>query len=125
MSLTINPFNFHQFGFLCVIRLTVNGEETLYSALDLTGGKNIDEYNTLFSGSGEINCGHGLDINGEDLENAYGLFRFDLTPAWSGHPNYSVPCRTGNVNLYLKFHTPNPSSYQFNTVRTGPESVRN
>ena len=63
------------------IRLTVSGEETRYSALDLTGGKKIDGYNTLLSGSGEMNCGHYLDIDRENWENGYGLFRFDLTPA--------------------------------------------
>ena len=99
-----NPFNFQLFG-LQDIRLTVNGEETPYSALDLTGGKKIDGYNTLFSGSGEMNCGHGLDIDREDWENGYGLFRFDLTPAGSGHPSHLIPHRTGNVNLYLKFGT--------------------
>ena len=55
------------------IRLTVNGEEMPYSALDLTGGKNIDGYNTLFSGSGDMNCGHGLDIDRVDWENGYGF----------------------------------------------------
>lgn len=35
----------------------------------------------------------------------YGLFPFDLTPSGSGHRNYLVPRRTGNVNLYLKFHS--------------------
>ena len=53
----------------------------LYSALDLTGSKKIDGYNTLFSGNGEMNCGHGLDIDREDWEQGYGLFRFELTPA--------------------------------------------
>ena len=76
-----------------------------YSVLDLTGGKKIDGYNTLFSGSGEMNCGHGLDIDREDWEQGYGLFRFDLTPAGSGHPDHLIPHRSGNVNLYLKFGT--------------------
>ena len=76
-----------------------------YSALDLTGGKKIDGYNTLFSGSGEMNCEHGLDIDREDWEQGYGLFRFDLTPAGSGHPDHLIPHRTGNVNLCLKFGT--------------------
>ena len=53
---TRNPFNFQLFD-LQGVRLTVNGEEMPYSALDLTGGKKIDGYNTLFSGSGEMNCG--------------------------------------------------------------------
>ena len=70
--------------------------------LDMTGGKEIDGYNTLFSGSGDMNCGHGLDI---DCENGYGLFRFDLTPAGSGHPDHPIPHQMGNVNLYLKFGT--------------------
>ena len=56
-----NPFNFELFD-----RLTVNGEEMLYTALDRTGGKKIDGYNTLFSGSGDMNCGHGLDIDRVD-----------------------------------------------------------
>ena len=42
-----NPFNFQLFD-LQDLRLTVNGEEMPYSALDLTGGKTIDGYNTLF-----------------------------------------------------------------------------
>lgn len=58
-----------------------------------------------------MNYGHGLDIDREYLENAYGLFRFDLTPAASGHPNYLVPRRTDNVYLYLKFDTPKPIVY--------------
>ncbi|XP_068735631.1 uncharacterized protein F54H12.2-like [Montipora capricornis] len=87
------------------VRLTVNGEEMPYSALELTGGKKIDGYNTLFSGSGDMNCGHGLDIDRLDWENGYGLFRFDLTPAGSGHPDHLIPHRSGNVNLYLKFGT--------------------
>jgi len=58
-----------------------------------------------------MNYGHGLDIDREYLENTYGLFRFDLTPAGSGHPNYSVPRRTDNVYLYLKFDTPKPIVY--------------
>ena len=76
-----------------------------HSALDLTGGKKNDGCNTLFSGSGEMNCGHGLDIDREDWEQGYGLFRFDLTPAGSGHPDHLIPHRSGNVNLYLKFGT--------------------
>ena len=103
-NLARNPFNFELFD-LQDIRLTVNGEEMPYSALDLTGGKKIDGYNTLFSGSGDMNCGHRLDIDRVDWENGYGLFRFDLTPAGSGHPDHLIPHRTGNVNLYLKFGT--------------------
>ena len=53
----------------------------------------------------EVKIGHGLDIEREDWENGCGLFRFDLTPAGSGHSNYLVSRRTGNVNLYLKFYT--------------------
>ena len=102
-----NPFNFQLFD-LQDVRLTVNGEEMPHSALDLTGGKKIDGYNTLFSGSGDMNCGHGLDIDREDWENGYGLFRFDLTPAGNGHPNHLIPHRAGNVNLYLKFGTQTP-----------------
>ena len=103
-NLARNPFNFQLFD-VQVVRLTVNGEEMPYSALDLTGGKKIDGYNTLFSGSGEMNCGHGLDIDREDWEQGYGLFRFDLTPAGSGHPDHLIPHCSGNVNLYLKFGT--------------------
>ena len=76
-----NPFNFPLFDFQRV-RLSMNGEEMPYSALDLTDGKKIDGYNTLFSGSGEMNCRHGLDIDGEDWEQGHGLFRFDLKPHW-------------------------------------------
>ena len=47
------------------VRLTVNGEEIPYSVIDLAGGKRIDGYNTLFSGSSEMNCGHGIDIDRE------------------------------------------------------------
>ena len=47
-NLARNPFNFELFD-LQDIRLTVNGEEMPYSALDLTDGKKIDGYNTLFS----------------------------------------------------------------------------
>ena len=43
-----NPFNFQLFD-LQGVRLTVSGEEMPYSTLDLTGGKKIDGYNTLFS----------------------------------------------------------------------------
>ena len=60
--LTHNPLNFQLFD-LQGVCLTVNGEEMPYSALELTGGKKIDGYNTLFSGSGDMNCGHGLDID--------------------------------------------------------------
>ena len=102
--LTRNPFNFQLFD-LQGVRLIVNGEEMPYSALKLTGGKKIDGYNTLFSGSGDMNCGHGLDIDRLDWENGYGLLRFDLTPAGSGHPDHLIPHRSGNVNLYLKFGT--------------------
>ena len=42
-----NPFNFQLFD-LQDVRLAVNGEEMSYSALDLTGGKKIDRYNTLW-----------------------------------------------------------------------------
>ena len=64
-NLASNPFNFELLD-LQDIWLTVNGEETPYSALDLTGGKKIDGYNTLFSGSGDMNCGHGLYIDRVD-----------------------------------------------------------
>ena len=86
-NLARNPFNFQLFD-VQGVRLTVNGEEMPYSALDLTGGKKIDGCNTLFSGSIEMNCGHGLDIDREDWEQGYGLFRFDLMPARRGQ---SVP----------------------------------
>ena len=102
--LTRNPFNFQLFD-LQGIRLTVNGEEMPYSALDLTGGKKIDGCNTLFSGSGEMNRGHGLDIDREDWQQGYGLFGFDLMPAGSDRPDHLIPHRSGNVNFYLKFGT--------------------
>ncbi|XP_015767369.1 PREDICTED: uncharacterized protein F54H12.2-like [Acropora digitifera] len=98
-NLARNPFNFQLLD-LQGVRLTVNGEEMPHSALDLTGGKKIYGYNTLFSGSG-----HGLDIDREDWEQGYGLFCFDLTPAGSGHPDHLIPHCSGNVNLYLKFGT--------------------
>ena len=55
-----------------------------------------------------MNCGHGIDIDREDWEGGYGLFRLDTTPAGSGHPDHLIPHRSGNVNLYLKFGTPKP-----------------
>ena len=107
-SLARNPFNFQLFD-VNAVRLTVNGEEIRYSVIDLTGGKRIDGYNTLFSGSGDMNCGHGIDIDREDWEGGYGLFHLDTTPAGSGHPDHLIPHRSGNVNLYLKFGTPTPA----------------
>ena len=65
-----DPFKFELIG-LQDICLTVNREETPYSALDLTGGKKVDGYNTFFWGRGEMNCGHGIDIDGEDCESGY------------------------------------------------------
>ena len=59
-----NPFNFQQFD-LNAVRLTVDGEEIPFSGIELIGGKKIDGYNTLFSGSGDMNCGHGIDIDRE------------------------------------------------------------
>ena len=56
-----NPFNFQLFD-VNAVRLMVNGEEIPYSVIDLTGGKRIDGFNTLFSGSGDMNCGHGIDM---------------------------------------------------------------
>ena len=76
-----------------------------YSARDLKGGKKIDGYNTLFSGSGDMNCGHSLGIDRVDWENDYSLFRLDLTPAGSGHPKHLIAHRMGNMNLSLKFGT--------------------
>ena len=64
-NLARNPFNFQLFD-VQGVRLTANGEEMPCSALDLTGGKTIDGYDTLFSGSGEMNCGHRLVIDRED-----------------------------------------------------------
>ena len=72
-----NPFNFQLFD-VNAVRLTVNGEEIPYSVIYLTGGKRIDGFNTLFSGSGDMNCGHGIDIHREDWEGRYGLFRLDM-----------------------------------------------
>ena len=100
-----NPFNFQLFD-LNALRVISNGEELPYSCLDLTGGKMIDGYNTLFLGSGDMNCGHGIDIVREDWEKGYALFRLDTTPAASGHPNHSIPHRSGNINLYLQFANP-------------------
>ena len=76
-----------------------------YSGIDLTGGKKIDGYNTLFSGSGDMNCAHGIDIDREEWEQGYGLFRLDTTPAGNGHPDHLIPNRSGNVSFYLKFGT--------------------
>ena len=106
-SLARNPFNFQLFD-VNALRLTVNGGEIPYSVIDLTGGKRIDGYNTLFSGSGDMNCGHGIDIDRKDWEGGYSLFRLDTTPAGSGHPDHLIPHRRGNVNLYLKFGAPTP-----------------
>ena len=75
-SLARNPFNFQLFD-VNAVRLTANGKEIPYSVIDLTGGKRIDEYNTLFSGSGDMNCGHGIDIDREDWEGEYGLIRLE------------------------------------------------
>ena len=80
-----------------------------YSGIDLIGGKKIDGYNTLFSGSGDMNCGHGIDIDREEWEQGYGLFHLDTTPAGSGHPDHLIPNRSRNVNLYLKFGTETPA----------------
>ena len=107
-NLRRNPFNFQLFD-LNAVRLTVNGEEMPYSGIDLIGGKKIDGYNTLFSGSGDMNCGHGIDIDRKEWEQGYGLFRLDTTPAGSGHPDHLIPNRSGNVNLYLKFGTETPA----------------
>ena len=107
-SLKRNPFNFQLFD-LNAVRVTVNGEEIPYSVIDLTGGKKIDGFNALFSGSGDMNCGHGIDIDREDWERGYGLIRLDTTPAGSGHPDHLIPHRSGNVNLYLKFGNPAPT----------------
>ena len=90
------------------VRLTVNGEEIPYSAIDLTSGKRIHEYNTLFSGRGDMNCCHSIDIDRQDWEGGCGLFRLDATPAGSGYPEHLIPHCSGNVNLYLKFGTPTP-----------------
>ena len=103
-NLARNLLNFQLFDVQGVC-LTVNGEEMPYSALNLTGGKKIDGCNTLFSGSVEMNWGHGLDIDREDWEQGYGLFCFDLMPAGRGHPDHLIPHRLGDVNLYLKFVT--------------------
>ena len=107
-NLSRNPFNFQLFD-LNAVRLTVSGEELPYSGIDLTGGKKIDGYNTLFSGCGALNCGHGIDIDRGDWEQGYGLFRLDTTPAGSGHPDHLIPHCSGNVNLYLKFDAPTPA----------------
>ena len=120
-SLARNPFNFQLFD-LNAVRVTVNGEEIPYSVIDLTGGKKIDGFNTLFSGSGDMNCGHGIDIDREDWEQGYGLIRLDTTPAGSGHPDHLIPHRSGNVNLYLKFGNPYTNSSQFNCLRGVPKS---
>ena len=107
-SLARNPFNFQLFD-LNAVRVTVNGEEIAYSVIDLTGGKKIDGFNTLFSGSGDMNCGRGIDNDRDDWERGYGLIRQDTTPAGSGHPVHLIPHRGGNVNLYLKFGNPTPT----------------
>ena len=84
-NLARNPFNFQLFG-LNAVRVTVNGEETPYSVIDLTGGKKIDGYNTLFSGSGDMNCRHGIDIDREDWLGGYALF------VWTQHlPEVAIP----------------------------------
>ena len=59
----------------------------------------VGGYNTLFSGSGDMNCSHGIDIDREEWEQGYGLFRLDTTPAGSGHSDHLIPNRSGNVNL--------------------------
>lgn len=43
-----------------------------------------------------MNCGHGIDIDREEWEQGYGLFRLDTTPAGSGHPDHLIPNRSGN-----------------------------
>ena len=60
-----NSFNFQLFD-LNAVRLTVNGGEMPYSGIDLIGGKKIDGYDALFLGSGDMNCGHGIDIDREE-----------------------------------------------------------
>ena len=107
-SLTRNTFNFQLFD-LNAVRVTVNSEEIPYSVIDLTGGKKIDGFNTLFLGSGDMNCGHGIVIDKEDWEGGYGMIRLDTTPAGSGHSDHLIPHRSGNVNLYLKFGNPSPT----------------
>ena len=106
-SLARNPFNFQLFD-LNAVRVTVNGEEVPHSVIDMTGDTKIDGFNTLFSGSGDMSCGHGIDIDREDWERGYGLIRLDTTPAGSSHPDHLIPHRSGNVNLSLKFCNPTP-----------------
>ena len=86
-NLARNPFNFQLFG-LNTVRVTVNGEETPYSVIDLTGGKKIDGYNTLFSGSGDMNCGHGIDIDSKRLAGWICLVSpgHDTCRKWSSRP---------------------------------------
>ena len=103
-----NPFNFQLFD-LNAVRLTVNGEELPYSGIDLIGGKKIDGYNTLFSGSGDMNWCYGKAIEREEWEQGYGLFRLDTTPARKGHPDHLIPNRSGNVNLHLKLGIETPA----------------
>ena len=40
---------------------------------------------------GDMNCGHGIDIDREDWEGGYGLIRLDTTPAGSGHLDHLIP----------------------------------
>ena len=71
-NLTRNHFNCQLFD-LQGVCLTVNRKEMPHSASDLRGGRKIDGYNTFVSGSAEMNCGHGLDIDREDCEQGYAL----------------------------------------------------
>ena len=85
------------------VRLTVNGQEIPYLVIDLTGGKRIYGYNTLFSGSGDITVFMILTLTEKVWEGGYGLFCLDTTPVGSGHLDHLIPHGSGNINLFLKF----------------------
>lgn len=83
--------------------MIVNGEEIFYLVIDLIGGKKIDGFNIFFLGSGDMNCGYGIDIDREDWEGGYGLICLDMILVGSGYLDYLIFYCSGNVNLYFKF----------------------
>lgn len=97
------PFNFQHFS-LCYLALYVDGQQYPPLKPDYTNGNYVNEYNTLFSGTGIFwdNAGHQIKL--EDYPKGNTLYCWDLSPDLSSscHSHWCL-VKQGNIRLELQF----------------------
>ena len=70
--------------------------------LNFKEGEYLEGYRSLFTTTGKIGRGEGIDLTGGDYRKGYSLFGFDLSPALCNEP-HQEHTKEGTWRVTLKF----------------------